>query len=127
VHQYPFLHARAFSILSKFSSVISKEICEQYLCSAAHAIASDVPPPVKVGACRALAQLLPESNQSLNVPNIMGILSSLVDLLGKASDETLHLVLETLQSTIKSCMSACVPMYLVANYVLCCTFCLFLG
>uniref|UniRef100_A0A0E0PWB1 Importin N-terminal domain-containing protein n=1 Tax=Oryza rufipogon TaxID=4529 RepID=A0A0E0PWB1_ORYRU len=78
VHQYPFLHARAFSILSK-------------------------PPPVKVGACRALAQLLPESNQSLNVPNIMGILSSLVDLLGKASDETLHLVLETLQSTIKSC------------------------
>ncbi|EEC80382.1 hypothetical protein OsI_22505 [Oryza sativa Indica Group] len=103
VHQYPFLHARAFSILSKFSSVISKEICEQYLCSAAHAIASDVPPPVKVGACRALAQLLPESNQSLNVPNIMGILSSLVDLLGKASDETLHLVLETLQSTIKSC------------------------
>uniref|UniRef100_A0A0E0E0H2 Importin-9 central HEAT repeats domain-containing protein n=1 Tax=Oryza meridionalis TaxID=40149 RepID=A0A0E0E0H2_9ORYZ len=103
VHQYPFLHARAFSILSKFSSVISKEICEQYLCSAAHAIASDVPPPVKVGACRALAQLLPESNQSLNVPNIMGILSSLVDLLGKASDETLHLVLETLQSAIKSC------------------------
>uniref|UniRef100_A0A0E0HNZ0 Importin N-terminal domain-containing protein n=1 Tax=Oryza nivara TaxID=4536 RepID=A0A0E0HNZ0_ORYNI len=90
VHQYPFLHARAFSILSKFSSVISKEICEQ-------------PPPVKVGACRALAQLLPESNQSLNVPNIMGILSSLVDLLGKASDETLHLVLETLQSAIKSC------------------------
>uniref|UniRef100_A0A0E0LAC8 Importin N-terminal domain-containing protein n=1 Tax=Oryza punctata TaxID=4537 RepID=A0A0E0LAC8_ORYPU len=103
VHQYPFLHARAFSILSKFSSVISKEICEQYLGSAAHAIASDVPPPVKVGACRALAQLLPESNQNLNVPNIMSILSSLVDLLGKASDETLHLVLETLQSAIKSC------------------------
>ncbi len=43
------------------------------------------PPPVKVGACRALAQLLPESNQSLNVPNIMGILSSLVDLLGKVN------------------------------------------
>ncbi|KAF0904147.1 hypothetical protein E2562_032418 [Oryza meyeriana var. granulata] len=103
VHQHLFLHARAFSILSKFSSVISKGICEQYLCSAAHAIASDVPPPVKVGACRALAQLLPESNQSLNVPNIMGILASLVDLLGKASDETLHLLLETLQSAIKSC------------------------
>lgn len=39
------------------------------------------PPPVKVGACRALAQLLPESNQNLIQPNIMGILSSLVDLL----------------------------------------------
>ncbi|OQU76224.1 hypothetical protein SORBI_3010G114900 [Sorghum bicolor] len=102
VHQYPFLHARAFSNVAKFSTVISKGISEQYLCNAAHAIASDVPPPVKVGACRALAQLLPESNQNLIQPNIMGILSSLVDLLRQASDETLHLVLETLQSAIKS-------------------------
>lgn len=101
VHQYPFLHARAFSVVAKFSSLISKGICDQYLCNAAHAIASDVPPPVKVGACRALAELLPESNQS-SMPNIMGILSSLVDLLRQASDETLHLVLETLQSAIKS-------------------------
>uniref|UniRef100_K3Y513 Importin N-terminal domain-containing protein n=1 Tax=Setaria italica TaxID=4555 RepID=K3Y513_SETIT len=102
VHEYPFLHARAFSIVAKFSSVISKEVSEQYLCYAARAIASDVPPPVKVGACRALAQLLPESNQDLIQPNVMGILSSLVDLLRQASDETLHLVLETLQSAIKS-------------------------
>ncbi|OEL20715.1 Importin-9 [Dichanthelium oligosanthes] len=102
VHQYPFLHARAFSVVAKFSSVISKEVSEQYLCNAARAIASDVPPPVKVGACRALAQLLPESSHDLIQPNIMGILSSLVDLLRQASDETLHLVLETLQSAIKS-------------------------
>jgi len=61
-----------------------------------------VPPPVKVGACRTLAQLLPESDQDLIQPNVMGILSSLVDLLRQASDETLHLVLETLQSAIKS-------------------------
>ncbi|CAO2043457.1 unnamed protein product [Urochloa humidicola] len=102
VHQYPFIHARAFSTVAKFSSVISKEVSEQYLCYAARAIASDVPPPVKVGACRALAQLLPESKQDLIQPNVMGILSSLVDLLRQASDETLHLVLETLQSAIKS-------------------------
>ncbi|KAK3132178.1 hypothetical protein QOZ80_6AG0516960 [Eleusine coracana subsp. coracana] len=102
VHQYPFLHARAFSIVAKFSSVISKGDSEQYLSNAARVIASDVPPPVKVGACRALAQLLPGSNEDLIQPNIMGILSSLVDLLRQASDETLHLVLETLQSAIKS-------------------------
>ncbi|CAN6249873.1 unnamed protein product [Urochloa humidicola] len=102
VHQYPFIHARAFSTVAKFSSVISKEVSEQYLCYAARAIASDVPPPVKVGACRALAQLLPESKPDLIQPNVMGILSSLVDLLQQASDETLHLVLETLQSAIKS-------------------------
>ncbi|GJN29036.1 hypothetical protein PR202_gb17226 [Eleusine coracana subsp. coracana] len=81
---------------------ISKGISEQYLSNAARVIASDVPPPVKVGACRALAQLLPGSNEDLIQPNIMGILSSLVDLLRQASDETLHLVLETLQSAIKS-------------------------
>ncbi|KAK3128950.1 hypothetical protein QOZ80_6BG0468780 [Eleusine coracana subsp. coracana] len=102
VHHYPFLHARAFSIVAKFSSVISKGVSEQYLSNAARVIASDVPPPVKVGACRALAQLLPGSNEDLIQPNIMGILSSLVDLLRQASDETLHLVLETLQSAIKS-------------------------
>ncbi|KAG2574260.1 importin-9-like isoform X3 [Panicum virgatum] len=79
-----------------------KEVSEQYLSYAARAIASDVPSPVKVGACRALAQLLPESDQDLIQPNVMGILSSLVDLLRQASDETLHLVLETLQSAIKS-------------------------
>ncbi|CAM0914131.1 unnamed protein product [Alopecurus aequalis] len=101
VQQYPFLHARAFSVVAKFSSLINKVICEQYLCNAANAIASDVPPPVKVGACRALAQLL-QDNQSSVQPNIMGILSSLVDLLRQASEETLHLVLETLQSAVKS-------------------------
>ncbi|PWZ05620.1 Importin-9 [Zea mays] len=94
VHQYPFLHARAFSSVAKFSSLISKGVSEQYLCNAAHAIASDVPPPVKVGACRALAQLLPESNQNLIQPNIMGILSSLVDLLRQ------HVCVSTLKDVI---------------------------
>ena len=96
------------------------------------------PSPVKVGACRALAQLLPESDQDLIQPNVMGILSSLVDLLRQvvfcvnnylslffirhdlmeflqASDETLHLVLETLQSAIKSGLSACLSIHFLAK------------
>ena len=96
------------------------------------------PPPVKVGACRTLAQLLPESDQDLIQPNVMGILSSLVDLLRQvvfcvnnylslffirhdlmeflqASDETLHLVLETLQSAIKSGLSACLSIHFLAK------------
>ncbi|KAG1326960.1 importin-9 [Cocos nucifera] len=60
------------------------------------------PPPVKVGACRALSQLLPESNHEIMQPYIMGLLSSLTELLRQASDETLHLVLDTLQATIKA-------------------------
>ncbi|XP_072973182.1 uncharacterized protein [Typha angustifolia] len=102
VNEYPFLHARTFSVVSKFSAVISQSIREQFLYTATHAIALDVPPPVKVGACRALSQLLSESNQDLIQPHIMGLLSSLTDLLRQASDETLHLVLETLQAAVKA-------------------------
>lgn len=39
------------------------------------------PPAVKVGACRALSQLLPEANKSIIEPQMMGLLSSLTDLL----------------------------------------------
>ncbi|XP_026658254.1 importin-9 isoform X2 [Phoenix dactylifera] len=102
IHEYPFLHARVFSTVAKFSSVINRRICEQYLYSATQAIALDVPPPVKVGACRALSQLLPESNHEIIQPHIIGLLSSLTELLRQASDETLYLVLDTLQAAIKA-------------------------
>uniref|UniRef100_A0A0E0LAD0 Importin-7/11-like TPR repeats domain-containing protein n=1 Tax=Oryza punctata TaxID=4537 RepID=A0A0E0LAD0_ORYPU len=98
------LHEASFFALGS----LSEQLCEAQdsgynVRDLLEQMVTDTGGTVKVGACRALAQLLPESNQNLNVPNIMSILSSLVDLLGKASDETLHLVLETLQSAIKSC------------------------
>ncbi|THU58040.1 hypothetical protein C4D60_Mb03t09960 [Musa balbisiana] len=101
IHECPFLHARIFSTISKFSSLINRRICEQSLYAAIQAIASDVPAPVKVGACRALSQLLPVYSENVQ-PYIMGLLSSLTNLLRQASDETLHLVLETLQAAIKA-------------------------
>ncbi|PKU87531.1 hypothetical protein MA16_Dca018062 [Dendrobium catenatum] len=102
VYEFPFLHARAFSVVSKFSSVIGRTVREQFLYAAAQAIALDVPPPVKVGACQVLSQVLPDAKSELVQPHIMCILSSLIDLLKQASDETLHLVLETLQAAIKA-------------------------
>lgn len=89
------------------------------------------PPPVKVGACRALLQLLPDMNRSVILPQITDLFSSLTNLLHQvnfssdylsnqriclfffcvtrdfnsfiqATDETLVLVLETLQQTIKA-------------------------
>ncbi|KAJ8500349.1 hypothetical protein OPV22_010901 [Ensete ventricosum] len=101
IHECPFLHARIFSTISKFSSLINRRICEQSLYAAIQAIASDVPAPVKVGACRALSQLLPVYGENVQ-PYIMGLLSSLTNLLRQASDETLHLVLETLQAAVKA-------------------------
>lgn len=84
---------------------------------------------MKVGACRALSQLLPETKNEIIQPQMMGLFSSLSELLHQvlynihvfftiyllivlylvimlicfqASDETLHMVLETLQAAIKA-------------------------
>ncbi|KAJ0037329.1 hypothetical protein Pint_23386 [Pistacia integerrima] len=102
VHQYPFLYARIFASVAKFSSVISSGVLEHFLYAAITTIGMDVPPPVKVGACQALSQLLPEANKGIIEPQMMGLFSSLTDLLHQASDETLHLILETLQAVIKA-------------------------
>nr|POF27049.1 importin-9 [Quercus suber] len=102
VHEYPFLYARIFTSVAKFSPLIGHGVLEHILYAAIKAIGMDVPPPVKVGACRALSQLLPEANKELIRSQMMGLFSSLTDLLNQASDETLHLVLETLQAVIKA-------------------------
>ncbi|PSR91229.1 Importin-9 like [Actinidia chinensis var. chinensis] len=102
VNEYPFLFARLFSSIAKFSSVISHDVVEHFLYAAIKAIGMDVPPLVKVGACRALCQLLPDANNGMLQTHIMGLFSSLADLLTQASDETMHLVLETLQAAIKA-------------------------
>ncbi|KAM5567573.1 hypothetical protein ABKV19_015577 [Rosa sericea] len=102
VHEYPFLYSRMFSSVAKFSSVISHGVLEHFLYAATKAIAMDVPPPVKVGACRALSQLLPKANKGLIQPHIMSLFTSLSDLLNQASDETLNLVLETLLAAIEA-------------------------
>ncbi|KAH9707667.1 Importin N-terminal domain-containing protein [Citrus sinensis] len=102
VHQYPFLYARIFASVARFSSAISDGVLEHFLSAAITTIAMDVPPPVKVGACRALSELLPKANKGNFQPQMMGLFSSLADLLHQARDETLHLVLETLQAAIKA-------------------------
>nr|GMD28548.1 importin-9 isoform X1 [Ipomoea batatas] len=102
VNEYPFLYARMFSSIAKLSSVINQGIIQQFLYAAVKAIGMDVPPPVKVGACRALSQLLLDADTRTLQPHIMDLFSSLTDLLKHASDETMHLVLETLQATVKA-------------------------
>ncbi|KAJ0455066.1 putative importin-beta domain, armadillo-like helical [Helianthus annuus] len=99
VHEFPFLYARMFSSVAKFSSVINHGVIDHFLYAAIQAIGMDVPAPVKVGACRALSQLLPDTNRGIPQPHIMALFSSLTELLKQASDETMHLVLETLQSS----------------------------
>ncbi|KAK3015406.1 hypothetical protein RJ639_007478, partial [Escallonia herrerae] len=102
IHQFPFLYARMFSSVAKFSSVINHEVVDHVLYAAVDAIGMDVSPPVKVGACRALSQLLPIADKGILQPRILPIFSTLTDLLKQASDETMHLVLETLQAAVKA-------------------------
>ncbi|CAN4124710.1 unnamed protein product [Withania somnifera] len=102
VNEYPFLYARIFSSIAKFSSMVSQGLIEHFLCAAIKALSMDMPPPVKVGACRALSQLLPDTNKEILQPHFLDIFSSLTDLLKHASDETMHLVLETLQEAVKA-------------------------
>ncbi|XP_004238985.1 uncharacterized protein [Solanum lycopersicum] len=102
VNEYPFLYARIFSSIAKFSSMVSEGLIEHFLYAAIKALGMDMPPPVKVGACRALSQLLPDTNKEILRPHFLDIFSSLTDLLKHASDETMHLVLETLQEAVKA-------------------------
>ncbi|KMT08396.1 hypothetical protein BVRB_6g140740 [Beta vulgaris subsp. vulgaris] len=102
VHEFPFLHARMFSSIPKFSSMLSAGVIEHFLFASLRDIGMDVPPPVKVGYCRVLSQLLSEANREAVQPHILQLLSSLIDLLNQASEESLHLVLETLQAAVKS-------------------------
>ncbi|KAL0463669.1 UNVERIFIED_CONTAM: hypothetical protein Slati_0254500, partial [Sesamum latifolium] len=101
-HDYPFLFARLFSSVAKFSSVINNQVTEHFLYAAIKTIGMNVPPPVKVGACRALSQLLPDATRGIIQHHAMDLFSSLTELLKNASDETMHLVLETLQAAVKA-------------------------
>ncbi|KAI5678745.1 hypothetical protein M9H77_09695 [Catharanthus roseus] len=98
MHEYPFLYARMLSSVAKFLSVINHNVLEHFLLAGIRAVSMDVPPPVKVGACRALSQLLPSIKSEVLQPHLLDLFQSLSDLLNHASDETMHLVLETLRA-----------------------------
>ncbi|XP_061986940.1 uncharacterized protein LOC133705642 [Populus nigra] len=127
VHEYPFLYARIFTSVAKFSSVISHGVLEHFLHAAVKGVGMNVPPPVKMGACQALSQLLPEANKENIQPQLMGLFSSLTDLLHQASDETLHLVLETLQASIKAVREAAVSFESVVSPVVLNTWALYVS
>ncbi|KZV50076.1 importin-9 [Dorcoceras hygrometricum] len=81
---------------------MNQQVTEHFLYAAVKTVGMDVPPPVKVGACRALSELLPDSSGGILQPHALDLFSSLIDLLNNASDETMHLVLETLQAAVKA-------------------------
>ncbi|KAL8550997.1 hypothetical protein ACS0TY_000181 [Phlomoides rotata] len=81
---------------------MNNHVTEHFLYDAIKTVDMDVPPPVKVGACRALSQLLPDATSGIIHHHALDLFSSLVDLLKNASEETMHLVLETLLAAVKA-------------------------
>ncbi|GAB2297097.1 hypothetical protein Dimus_031196 [Dionaea muscipula] len=107
-HGNPFLYGRIFASVPMFSSLINPEVTEHFLYAAINAVGTDVPPPVIIGACRALSHLLPEAHKEVIQPHLIRLFSSLTVLLKQASEDTLHLVLDTLQAAVKAGQEASV-------------------
>ncbi|CAA0827627.1 ARM repeat superfamily protein [Striga hermonthica] len=101
-HDYPFLCARLFLSVARFSFMMNNQVRDDFVRAAVETVAvktvgMDVPPLVKFGACRALSQLLPDATTGCVQQDL---LLSLIDLLKNASDGTMHLVLATLQAAV---------------------------
>eukprot|EP00250_Pteridium_aquilinum_P006987 c16793_g1_i1 orf=84-3179(-) len=100
--KYPFLYGRALWVAAKLSTLIDERRCEQFLNAAIGGLGSNSSAPIKVCACRSLLELLPMSKSQVLRPHMETVLTSLCSFMQEASDETLHLTLETLQAAIKA-------------------------
>ncbi|CAJ2652067.1 unnamed protein product [Trifolium pratense] len=78
-------HSFSVKLLTSLNLKISNQVLEHSLDAALKAITMNVSPPVKVGACRAFAQLLPKAKKVIVQPQLFGLFSSLTDLLNHAS------------------------------------------
>ncbi|GER42242.1 importin beta-2 subunit family protein [Striga asiatica] len=105
-HDYPFLCARLFSTVARFSSMMNNQVTDDFICAAIKTVGMDVPPLVKFGACRALSKLLPDATTGIVQNSTVDLFSSLIDLQKNASDESMHLVLETLQAALAAGVGA---------------------
>nr|GMD48472.1 importin-9 isoform X1 [Ipomoea batatas] len=111
----PFLYARMFSSIAKFSSVINRGNIQQFLYAAVKAIGMDV--YITSNGNLVLETLQATVNWQINQGNIQQFLYAAVKAIGmdvyitrppsvKASDEAMHLVLETLQATVNAVCEA---------------------
>lgn len=99
----PFLAGRALWLLARWSSVLQPATKMAALNAAAAALAAPgSPAPAQAGACQALCKLCRgASPQDLQVASETA-LGGLCALLSAATDDSLHLVLETLTALVKA-------------------------
>ncbi|GAQ87921.1 Putative importin 9 [Klebsormidium nitens] len=98
----PFLRGRALWAAAKFADALPKEQAVPFLHAAVGALSEGTPPAIQISGCRALAQLCPKLDADVVRPVLPLVFSSLDALLKAATEETLHLVLETLSVAVRA-------------------------
>lgn len=98
----PFLRGRALWMCSRLSNSMSPEMAETILRASVLSMAPGLAPPLRIGACRAMAEFLPVAKKELVAPYVGEIYKGLGGLLIEAGDETLHLILEAMLVLIKA-------------------------
>ncbi|PSC72945.1 importin-9 isoform X1 [Micractinium conductrix] len=102
----PFLIGRALWVTSRLAPAIPPQHRTAYMHAAAAGLAPGSPPPVQIGACRALAQLCQKAKQEELAGVAQQMFGGLCQLLVSSTDEVLHLVLETLTAAAKAAPDA---------------------
>ncbi|BGP38381.1 hypothetical protein JCM10449v2_002313 [Rhodotorula kratochvilovae] len=98
----PFLQGRAFVFASQFAEVLPPQLAKQYLDAANQVLDSaEAGVPVKVSAVRALTNFFRHLKDNVEPAQAVAALSKLLPLLTQTTDNTLVLVLDAIQSSLK--------------------------
>ncbi|PWN46726.1 ARM repeat-containing protein [Violaceomyces palustris] len=97
----PFLQGRCFVFASQFAKALPSQLATQFLEAAVGAIESETASmPVKISAVRTVKNFYRHLSHSLVSPLAPRIIRQLGPLLTRASEDTLVLVVETIQSVL---------------------------
>ncbi|CAG8673947.1 10649_t:CDS:10, partial [Racocetra persica] len=99
--EYPFLQGRAFVFASQYATLLPGELASRYVSEAVCAIQGIGAIPVKVSALRALQNFCHHLDVQYVAPFQSNIIESVANLLNIVSEDSLILVLETLEEAIK--------------------------
>lgn len=98
----PFLRGRALWVAARVSSGVPANMAGTILSASVQSLAPGLAAPLRIGACRAIAEFIPLAKPDVLAPHIGNMYKGLGGLLGEVSEETLHLVLEALLVLIKA-------------------------
>ena len=98
----PFLAGRALWLTARLAPAVPPTARPAFLAAAVAGLGPGVPPPVAIGACRVLAALCRGAAPAELAAASGAVFGGLCGLLGRADEDVLHLVLETLAAAVRA-------------------------